>query len=114
MLFRKYRLFIVIAFIGIFLSKMVVTAVPVFFTWCLDKNTVKSVIFQLEQDHGDEDDAGKDLLKFTDYKLIDLHYNYTYAPIIHGFNIRNCYLDHFKRYVDPYHPSVPTPPPDFS
>jgi len=103
MFFRKYRLVIVIAFIGIFLSKMAISAV-----------SVKSVVLQLEQEHGTEDDAGKDLLKFTDYKLIDLHYNYTYTPIIHGFSIRNCYLDHFKRYVDPYHPSVPTPPPNLS
>ena len=113
MFFRKYRLVSVIAFISIFLSKMVISAAPVL-SWYLDATTVKSVILQLEQEHGSEDDAGKSLVKFTDYKPIDLHYNYAYVPIIRGFSIRNCYVDHFRRYVDPYHPSVPTPPPNFS
>ena len=112
MFFRKYRLIIIIAFVSIFISKMVISVAPVFIYY-LDKNIVKSAILQLEQEHSSEDGSGKDVLKKADFK-IDLHYNnFTYVPVIRGFSIRNCYIDHFKRYVNPYHPSVPTPPPNF-
>lgn len=112
MSFYKYRLHIVIAFISIFTVKMVISAAPVF-VGHIDKNTIKSVILQLEQEHSSDGDSGKSLLKFIDYKPIDFHNTYTYVPLLIDFGIRNCYIDHFKRYVDPYHPSVPTPPPNF-
>jgi len=67
---------------------------------------------QLEQEHA-EGDSFKDLLKFTDSKLISLNYCDIYIPLIQSFGIKNSFIDHFKRYVDPYHPSVPTPPPNF-
>lgn len=113
MFLRKYRLSIVIAFMSIFTLKMVISAAPVFYTE-FDKDTIKSVILQLEQEHHSDNDSGKDLLKFIDYKPIDLHYNYTYTPLLQGFGIKNCYIDHIKRYINPFHPSVPTPPPNLS
>jgi hypothetical protein len=33
--------------------------------------------------------------------------------ILSHFGISNSYIDHFKRHVDPFHPSVPTPPPNW-
>ncbi|KIO78450.1 hypothetical protein TH53_03915 [Pedobacter lusitanus] len=112
MSFYKYRLHIVIAFISIFTVKMIISAAPVF-VGHMDKNVIKTVILQLEQEHSSDCDSGKSLLKFIDYKPIDFHNTYTYVPLLVDFGIRNCYIDHFKRYVDPYHPSVPTPPPNF-
>lgn len=69
---------------------------------------------QLEQEHSSEGDSTKDSLKLIDYKLISVNYTYPYIPLLQDFGIKNCYIDHFKRYVDPYHPSVPTPPPNLS
>jgi len=89
---------------------MVISAAPVF--TCIDRNTIKSVILQLEQEHSSEGDTTKDLLKSFDYKHIDFHYSYIYIPLLKDVGIKNCYIDHFKRYVDPYHPIVPTPPPN--
>lgn len=111
MFLRKYLLLIVTCFMSIFCAKMIISAAPVFI--CMDKGTIKSVIMQLEQEHA-ESDSGKDLLKFTDYKVVNLQYSEIYIPLIQSFGISNSYIDHFKRYVDPYHPSVPTPPPNLS
>lgn len=110
MFLYQYRLSIVIAFISIFTLKMVISAAPVFA--CIDKDTIKSVIMQLEQEHHSEGDSSKDCLKLIDYKIIDFKYHYVYVPLLQEFGIKNCYIDHFKRYVNPYHPLVPTPPPD--
>ena len=112
MFLRKYQLIIVIAFISIFSAKMIISAAPVFICY-MDKATIKSVILQLEQEHS-EGDCGKDLLKFIDHKLINQHHSYTYVPVLQDSGIKNSFIDHFKRYVDPYHPSVPTPPPNLS
>ena len=50
--------------------KMIISAAPVF-VGHMDKNTIKSVILQLEQEHSSDCDSGKSLLKFIDYKPID-------------------------------------------
>jgi len=105
----KYPLCIFIFFMSVFTLKMVVSAVPVFI--CLDKCSAKSMMLSLEQEHGSEGDS-KDLLKYTDYRSADIHYSYIYIPLLQESGIRNCYIDHSKRYVNPYHPSVPTPPPN--
>lgn len=97
---------------SIFCAKMVISAAPVFICY-IDKATIKSVILQLEQERS-EADSGKDLLKFLDYKVVNLQYSEIYIPLIQSFGIKNSYIDHFKRYVNPYHPSVPTPPPNLS
>lgn len=111
MFLRKYRLHIIIAFISIFSAKMVISAAPVFFSDC-DKETINAVILQLEQEHGAEGDSGKNILKFVDYKPIDFHYLYTCVPLLQSTGVTNAFIDHFKRYVNSYHPSVPTPPPN--
>lgn len=110
MFLRKYLLLIVISFLSIFSAKMIISAAPVFIS-SIDKATIKSVIMQLEQEHS-EGDSCKDLLKCADFKLLHLPYSDIYVPLIQSFGISNSFIDHFKRYVDPYHPSVPTPPPN--
>jgi hypothetical protein len=112
MFLRKYMVLIVICFMSIFCAKMIISAAPVFICY-IDKATIKSVILQLEQERS-EGDSGKDLLKFSDYKVLNLNYSDLYIPLIQSFGISNSYLDHVKRYVDPYHPLVPTPPPNLS
>ena len=113
MFLRKYRILIVIAFMGIFTAKMVISGAPVFFAH-LDKSLMNSVIMQLEvENHGD--DAGtKGNVKFADHKLMFHRYDLTYVPVVLDYGVTNSFIDHFRRYVDPYHPQVPTPPPNFS
>jgi hypothetical protein len=112
MLIRKYRLLIVIAFLGIFSAKMMISMAPVF-VLNIDKDMMKSVIMQLELEHESDGDCSKTVLKYLDCKL-NIHFNPLYSPILYHINIKNCFIDHIKRYVDPYHPSVPTPPPNLS
>lgn len=110
MIFRRYRILIVIAFLGIFTSKVFIAVAPVFINY-LDQKTVNSVILQLEQEHDSEGDA-KTLLKFTAYKPADLYFIFSYPPSPDRAGLKNSFIEHFKRYVNPYHPTVPTPPPD--
>ncbi len=112
MFVRKYRLLLVITFLGIFFVKMVISGAPVFFAQ-LDKNMMKSVIMQLELEHECDGDSTKIILKYVDSKF-NFHFDPLYVPVLYHFSIKNDFIDHFKRYVDPYHPSVPTPPPNFS
>lgn len=112
MFLRKYRLHIIIAFIGIFTAKMAISAAPVFIG-DFDKETINLVILQLEQEHG-ENDSGKNILKYVDYKPIDFQYHYSCVLLLPVFGLKNSFIDHFKRYVNPYHPSVPTPPPNLA
>lgn len=113
MLYRKYRVFIVIAFLGIFSAKMIISGAPVFFVQ-FNKQLMNAVIMQIEQEHSNDGESGKTGLKYTDYKLVEFHHIFTYDTILIHFGINNSFIEHSKRYVDPYHPSVPTPPPNFS
>ena len=107
----KYRVVIVIAFLGIFSAKMVISGAPVFFTQ-IDKQIMNAVIMQIEQEHSNDGESGKTGLKYTDYKLVEFHHIDTFITILAHFGINNSFIEHSKRYVDPYHPSVPTPPPN--
>ncbi|TDO21797.1 hypothetical protein [Pedobacter duraquae] len=107
---RKYRLLIVLSFLSIFSAKMIISLSPCFSAH-MDKDVVNSVIMQIELEHGADGDSGK-ILKYVDYKIIDFQYSCTYIPVIYHFGISSSFLDHNKRYVNPYHPSVPTPPPN--
>ncbi len=110
MLIRKYRSFIVIAFLGIFASKMIISVAPVVFS-AIDKGLMNAVIMQIEvENNGDE--AQKKSLKFSDHKF--LSFNITNFKIVLNCSVSNSFIEHSGRYVDPYHPSVPTPPPNFS
>lgn len=111
MFLRKYSLLIVIAFLSIFSIKMIISGAPVFFSH-IDKHIMNSVIMQIEQEHTSDSDSGKTGLKYTDYKLIEFHQIDTYVTILVHFGINNSFIDHSKRYVNPYYPSVPTPPPN--
>ncbi len=99
---------------GIFLSKMVISGAPVFFSG-IDRDIMNAVIMQIELEHENGKDASKDSAKFSDYKNVLLNYgtfSYELYESAH-FNLNNSFIEHFKRYVDPYHPAVPTPPPNF-
>lgn len=109
MLLYKYRFYIITFFISIFIMKMVISAMPLII--CMDKSHEKSYSIDPEQEHPSEE-GSKDLLKYPDYKASCVHYSYVFIPLLREFGIRNCYIDHSKRYVNPYHPSVPTPPPN--
>lgn len=101
-----------IAFMGIFSAKMVISGAPVFFTH-FDKSFMNAVIMQLEVENNG-DDAGKGHVKFSDHKLMFSRYDLIYVPVLLiDYGITNSFIDHSRRYVDPYHPSVPTPPPNF-
>ena len=112
MFLRKYRILIVVAFMGIFTAKMVISGAPVFFAH-LDKNLMNAVIMQLESENS-SDDTSKSSVKFGDQKLMFQRYDLNYLPLLIAQGIKNSFIDHSRRYVDPYHPSVPTPPPNFS
>ena len=113
MLYRKYRVLIVIAFLGIFSAKMMIAGAPVFFVQ-FNKQLMNAVIMQIELEHEGGKDAAKDTAKFTDFKLIELnHPIFSYEFSSSHFFLKSSFIEHFKRYVDPYHPTVPTPPPNF-
>lgn len=112
MFIRKYRLFIVIAFLGIFASKMVISGAPIIFS-ALDKGLLNAVIMQLEVEQNGED-SQKMKVKLTDQKLFSHRFDLTNLNIDLDCGVSNSFIEHSGRYVDPYHPSVPTPPPNFS
>lgn len=109
---RKYRLFIVIAFLGIFASKMVISGAPLIFS-ALDKGLMSDVIMQLEVEHSGEENQ-KLNLKFIDQKLFTERFDLTTLHVEVNCGVSNSFIEHSRRYVDPYHPFVPTPPPNFS
>ena len=112
MFLRKYRLLIVFAFMSIFIVKMGISGAPVFFPQ-LDKSLMNAVIMQLEEENSG-DEASKGNVKFSDHKLMIHHFDFAYVPLVISNGISNSFIDHSRRYVDPYHPSVPTPPPNLS
>ncbi|ETZ19988.1 MULTISPECIES: hypothetical protein [Pedobacter] len=112
MFLRKYRILIVITFLSIFSAKMVISGAPVFFSH-IDKNIMISVIMQIEAEHSSDGDPGKAKVKLFDYK-IDFQHDYVWSSVLHLYGIKNSFIDNFKRYFDPFHPSVPTPPPNLS
>lgn len=94
------------------MAKMVISAAPIFYS-NLDKGLMNAVIMQLEQENS-EDGTSKGNVKFADHKLMFEHFELRCEPYIVKIGIVNSFIDHSRRYVDPYHPSVPTPPPNFS
>ncbi len=108
---RKLQLYVVISFLSIFCAKMLISAAPVFLKHT-DKELINSIIMQVELEHGSDSDSGK-ILKYVDNKIIS-HNHHACVPVIFDFMLNNKFLNHSKRYVNPYHPSVPTPPPNLS
>ncbi len=107
---QRFRLFIVFAFLGIFTVKMLISVAPVFVAH-MDKQVMNDVIMQVELEHGSDGDSGK-TLKFVDGKHHDLQAIQSYLPVRYHFHVNNSFIEHFKRYVNPFHPAVPTPPPN--
>ncbi len=110
MFLRKYYFLIVILFLSIFSTKMAISGAPVFFAH-IDKDIMISVIMQIEQEHS-TDGEGKTGLKFIEYKLVDFYHSHVYTSLIGEVSASKSFIEHFKRYVSPYYPSVPTPPPN--
>ena len=72
---------------------------------------MNDVIMQVEVEHGTENDSGKSV------KMLDCKHGTSFHPRLlcllrYHFYVNNSYIAHFKRYVDPFHPAVPTPPPN--
>lgn len=74
---------------------------------------MSAVIMQLESENN-ADDNSKSNLKIGDQKLMFQRSDLNYIPLLVTQGIKNSFIDHSRRYVDPYHPSVPTPPPNLS
>ena len=110
MFLRKYRLFIIITFLGIFSAKMMISGAPVFFDH-IDKEIMNAVIMQIEVEHSSDGESGKAKVKLCDFKT-ELYNDYSFAPVSSHCGVSNSFIEHFKRYFDPFHPSVPTPPPN--
>ena len=112
MFFRKYKYIIVSTFMFIFIAKMGISGAPVFYK-SMDKDIMSAVIMQIEQEHDGGKDATNDLTKFSDFKLLELnHPIFSYEFSSSHIVLKSSFIEHFRRYVDPYHPSVPTPPPN--
>jgi hypothetical protein len=110
---RKFKVLIVLIFLGIFSAKMIISIAPAF-SFDLDKVTVNNVIMQLElEQHNDKDGS-----KAVDKLLESKYFHYHAISLVNLSNseqgLDNNFIEHSKRYVNPYHPSVPTPPPNFS
>jgi len=97
---------------SIFGSKMIISGAPVFLSH-FDDEFMVSVILQLENENT-SDDKGKSNAKFVECKLVLQKYDLNYVHLDLDCGVPNSFIEHSRRYVDPYHPSVPTPPPNFS
>ena len=108
---KKYKLFVVIAFISVFAAKMAISAAPMFFK-NLDGKFMISVIMQLENENS-SDDKGKSA-KYVEYKVTFQKFDLKCVYLDWDCGVPSSFIEHSRRYVDPYHPSVPTPPPNFA
>jgi len=97
---------------SIFVSKMIISSAPVFLSHCDDEFMV-SVILQLENEN-QGDDKGKSSVKQAEQKLIVHRFDFGALNLDVDYGVPNSFIEHSRRYVDPHHPSVPTPPPNFS
>ncbi|MET4082346.1 putative membrane protein [Pedobacter sp. UYP30] len=110
---KKYKYSIVAIFLFVFIAKMVISGAPVFFA-SADKAIMNAVIMQIEVTHGPSDD-GNDGLKFTDFKLLEVTQPITSFSFLYSFiELKRDELRSSKRLFTSYHPTVATPPPNFS
>lgn len=106
---KDFKILVSVAFLFIFLVKMSISLAPLFSS--IDSKTAAAVIMQLEQEtKGDKDDLSKDSLKekkiFDDHLLISFeHEHYTIEQNV-------LYKLEKSLYLQSYHPTVPTPPPN--
>lgn len=98
---------------GIFIAKMAISGAPLFFS-SSDSEIMNAVIMQVELEHGNGQEKGKDISKLGEIKLFGFDSSFSNYDFP-DFNtvIKNSFIEHYKRYVDPHYPSVPTPPPNF-
>ncbi len=92
---------------------MVISGAPVFFK-SADRALMNAVIMQIEVSHGSEDDA-KDGLKFTDFKLLEVTQPITNFSFLYSFiELKEDETRSSNRVFTSFHPTVATPPPNFS
>jgi hypothetical protein len=106
---RKYKILVVMLFLGVFFIKISVSIAPVFLS--LNSKVVSSFILQLEQESKiDKDDPEKDV--FKEKKIFDEYFHHALA--YQSFLIQTSVLFNAEHhlYQQTYHPVVPTPPPN--
>lgn len=114
MFLQRYKFIIVAAFISVFVAKIGVVAAPIFYV-AVDRNILNAVMQQLELSHEGEKDDAKETLKFLDFKSAEINYPILSFAFIANQKARPCnFWLCFKRYITPYHASVPTPPPNLA
>ena len=92
---------------------MVISGAPVFFN-SADKAIMNAVIMQIEVSHSNGDDA-KQGLEFSEFKLIEIipsTTNFQFTSAFFDFKLDEIGISH--RIFAEHHPSVATPPPNFS
>ncbi len=109
MITKNIRKYAAPLFMLVFLSKMIISVVPIFSF--LDSKVAISVIMQLEQEtKGEKENPDKD--SFKEKKSIDEHLltNFHYNPLVLETNCLHNQEDALL--VQLYHRVVPTPPPN--
>lgn len=109
--FRENRFALAFIFLGIFLVKMAISGAPVVFSY-FDKKFMKTVIMQLEEECKGEDSESP--VKYTDQKVLFQEIASPYMQLVITEQIADSFFEQSRRYVNPYYPFVPTPPPNFS
>lgn len=110
---RKFKFLIVLHFLAIFTVKMLISVAPLFYSE-LDKVMMNNVIMQLEVEHHTEQDGSKAVEKLSELKYLGGYVFNQFALSNTEQILDNSFIEHAKRYINPHHPSVPTPPPNFS
>lgn len=111
---KIYKYSVAAFFVFVFFAKMVISGAPVFLSNS-DKEMMKAVIMQIEVSHHQGDDKADNDFKFIDLKCVE------FPPSSNSFEFSSSYIelskkriDFYRKYCLPFHPSVATPPPNFS
>lgn len=112
MFLKKYKYLLVALFMSIFVAKMGISGAPIFFN-AVDQEILNNVIMQIELEHGQGKESGKETNPFSEFKLFGFSDQFSsYEFVVYEGLLLNDFIEHYGRYVDPHHPSVPTPPPN--
>ena len=106
---KGFKILVSVVFLFIFLVKMSISLAPLFSN--IDSKTAAAVIMQLEQEtKGDKDDLSKDSLK--EKKVFDDHLLFSFEQEHYSIEQTVLYKLEKSLYIQAYHPTVPTPPPN--
>lgn len=110
MLSGVYKKYLVYGFLFIFMCKLGLAIAPVLIE-SSDPRTVRQVIMQLEQEHH-ESDAKKDLAGKS-YLCIDF-FHFSQHRCSDHLPQADLAIEWVAKHIQPFYPSVPTPPPNLS